>query len=128
MDYTELARATVEFVKPYLAAAGTGLVQDGLGEARRRIIGWLKSKFTKPAQTGALAEAEASPEDAGAIEALQLQLRRLLEQQEALRQELLELLPKELHPPGTTQTSNQSGDHNVGVQNTGSGNNIHIQR
>jgi hypothetical protein len=128
MDYTELARVTVDFLKPYLAAAGGTLVQDSLSAAREQVFGWLKRKFTKPAQTGALEEAAQSPQDAGALEALQLQIRRALEQQEDFRKELLERLPQEVLPPSLVQTLNQSGEGNLGIQNTGSGNTFNVQR
>ena len=127
MDYTELARATVDFLKPYLAAAGGKLAQDSLSAAREKVFGWLKSKFTKPAQSGALEEAAQAPQDAGALEALQLQIRRALEQQEEFRKELLERLPKEILPPGLTQTANVSGNANVTIQSAGSGS-INVQR
>src|SRR5687768_6895559 len=110
MDYTELARATVEFLKPYFVASGGKLVQDSLSAAREKVFGWLKSKFNKPAQSGALEEAAQAPQDAGALEALQLQIRRALEQHEEFRKELLERLPKEILPPGITQTANVSGN------------------
>jgi|SRR6266568_2991681 len=126
MDYTELARVTVEFLKPYLVAAGGKLAGDGLSAARERAFGWLKSKFTRPAQTGALEEAAQSPQDAGALEALQIQIRRALEREE-FRQELIERLPKELLPPGFSQAANVAGNANVIVQSSGKGN-ISIQR
>jgi len=127
MDYPALAQATVDFLKPYLVAAGGKLAQDSLGVAREKVFGWLKSKFTKPAQSGALEEAAQSPQDAGALEALQLQIRRALEQQEEFRKELLEHLPKEVLPPGITQTANVTGNANVTIQSAGSGN-INVQR
>jgi hypothetical protein len=127
MDYTELARATVDFLKPYLAAAGGKLVQDGLSAAREKVFGWLRNKFTKPAQSGALEEAVQSPQDASALEALQLQIRRALEQQEEFCKELLERLPKEILPPGIAQCANVTGTANVVIQSTGSGT-INVQR
>jgi hypothetical protein len=122
MDYTELARVTVDFLKPYLLAAGGKLVKDSLSAAREKAFNWLKTKFTKPAQSAALEEAAQSPQDAGAMEALQFQIRLALEKQEDFRKELLELLPKEI-----VQTANVTGNENVTVQSTGSGN-INIQR
>ena len=127
MDYTELARVTVDFLKPYLVAAGGKLAGDALSAAREKVFGWLKSKFTRPAQSGALEEAAQSPQDAGALEALQLQIRRALEQQEEFRQELIERLPKEVLPPGFSQAANVTGNANVVVQSTGKGN-ISVQR
>jgi hypothetical protein len=127
MDYSELARVTVDFLKPYFVTTGGKLVQDSLNVAREKMFGWLKSRFTKPAQSGALQEAAESPDDTAALEALQLQIRRVLEQQEEFRKELLERLPKEVLPPGISQAANVRGKDNVTVQSTGHGN-INIQR
>ena len=128
IDYSELAQKTVEFLKPSLLAAGGKLAQDGLSAAREKVFGWLKSKFIKPAQSGALEVATQAPHDPDALESLQHQLQRALEQQEEFRQELLALLPKEILPPGIVQTANVTGDNNLTGLNTGSGNSINIQR
>ena len=126
MDYAQLAQNTVEFLKPYLAAGGGLLAKEGLSAAHKALFGWLKGRFTKPAQSAALDEAVQTPKDSGALESLQLQIRRALEQQEDFRKELLERLPNEFHPQ-TVQTANVTGDHNKIVQNKGDGNNISIQ-
>lgn len=128
MDYTALAMAAVGFLKPHLVAAGGKLLEDGLSATREKLLEWLRSKLTKPAQSGALEEATQAPQDDGALEALQLQIRRLAEQNEEFRRELLEHLPKEVVPTQYTQTLNVSGTGNVSVQNAGSGNTINIQR
>ncbi len=126
MDYSQLAYNKIEFLKPYLAAEGGALAKEGLSIAHKKLFDWLKGKFTKPAQNGALAEAVQTPQDAGALEALQLQIRRALEQQEEFRKELLERMPKEFHPQ-TTQTINVTGDNNKSGQISGTGNSINIQ-
>lgn len=125
MNYSQLAQNTIEFLKPYLLAEGGNLAKEGLSAAHKKLFGWLKSRLTKPAQGGALAEAVQSPQDAGALEALQLQIRRALEQQEDFRKELLERLPKEFHPQ-TTQTMNVTGDNNKSGQISGTGNSMSI--
>ncbi len=122
-ECTELAQTTVQFLKPYLVAAGGKLAQDGLNAAREKVFGWLKSKLIKPAQSGALDLAAKSPHDPDALESLQHQIQRALEHQEEFRKELLTLLP-----PGISQTANVTGDSNVIAQSTGSGNSINIQR
>ncbi len=99
INYGELAHNTVEFLKPYLIAAGGKLAQDGLNAAREKVFGWLKSKFIKPAQSAALEVAAQAPHDPDALESLQHQIQRPLEQQEEFRKELLALLPKEILPP-----------------------------
>lgn len=67
-----------------------------------------------------------SPQEDGALEALKLQIRRALEQQEEFRKELLERLPKEFHPQ-ITQAVNATGENIKIVQNKGDGNTISIQ-
>lgn len=124
----ELAHTTVEFLKPYLIAAGGKLAQDSLSAAGGKVFDWLKSKFTKPAQSAALGVAAQAPHDPDALESLQHQIQRALEQQEEFRDELLARLPKEIIPPGIVQTINVTGDQNAVAQNTGSGNTINIQR
>ena len=84
-------------------------------------MAWLKSKFTKPAQAAAVEVAAKASHDADALEALQHQIQRALEQDEAFRKELLALLPKEALPPGIAQTANVTGNGNVVIQSTGSG-------
>ena len=126
MDYSQLAHNTIEFLKPCLLAEGGKLAKEGLSAAHEKLFGWLKGKFTKPAQSAVLQEAVQTPQDAGALEALQLQIRQALEGQEEFRRELLERLPREFHP-GITQTANATGKENVIVQSTGSGS-INIKR
>jgi len=121
MDYAELARQTIAFLKPELVKNASNLAKDGLALAREAFCNWLKTKFSKPAQAVALAEASEAPEDAGALEVLQLQLRLALERQEDFRNELLERLPKEFIPQGINQATKVSGDANVTIQNAGGG-------
>ena len=127
-NYSELAQNTVEFLKPYLLAAGGKLAQDGLSAAREKVFGWLKSKFIKPAQSGALEGVAKDPHDPEAMGDLQFLIQRALEQKKDFRKKLLELLPKEILPPGIVQTANATGDNSDIVQNTGSGSNINIHR
>jgi hypothetical protein len=121
MNYAEIARATVMFLTPYFTAAGGKLVEDGLSVAREKVVSWLKSKFTKPAQVAALEVASKSPRDADALEALEHHIQRAMDQDEAFRKELLALLPKDALPPGIAQTTVVTGNKTVVVQSTGSG-------
>ena len=120
MDYGALAQATVAFLAPYLLNATGKLVDGGLDAARERVVTRLRSKFTKPAQAGALEAAAKAPNDAEALEELRHQLERALEHDEVFRKELIELLPKEAPTPDA-QSMNISGNRNIGVQSTGSG-------
>ena len=127
MDYAEIARAAVTFLTPYFTAAGGKLVEDGLSTGRRKLMDWLKSRFTKPAQAAAMDVAVQSPDDADALESLQHQIQRALEQNETFRNELLALLPEDILPPNIAQNANVAGTDNVVVQSTGSGN-ISVRR
>jgi hypothetical protein len=126
MDYSQLAQSTVDFLKPVLVAEGGKIAAAGVGAAGKELLSWLKGRFTKPSQHAVLEEAVQSPEDSGALEALQLQIRLALERQEEFAKDLLERLPKEFRPQ-TAETMIVIGDNNKGVQNTGSGNTISIQ-
>jgi hypothetical protein len=124
----EVARSTVEFLKPYLVAAGGKVAQDSVDAVREKLFGWLKSKFIKPAQSAALDVAIKEPNDLEALESLRHQIQRALEQQEEFRKELLAHLPQEILPTGIVQTATVTGDNNVTAQSTGCGNSINIQR
>ena len=125
MDFSALACSTVEFLKPHLLVAGGKLAADGLSAAREKLFSWLKEKFTRPAQAGALEEATAAPEDATNLEALTLQIRKALEQDETFRRELAALLPKENQPGFSQNIGTVSGDNNKLGQAQG-GSTIHI--
>jgi hypothetical protein len=122
-DYNciELARNAADFLKPYLIAQGGKLVNDGLSATREKFFGWLKSKFTKPAQSSALDVAVKSPHDEEAIESLRHQIQRALEQDLQFRKELLEILP-----PSVAQTATITGNDNKSAQVSGSGNTVNI--
>jgi len=116
MDYTQLAQETVNFLKPYLivgggklVAAGGKLVDDGMNAAREKLLGWLKGKLVKPSQ------------------ALQLQIKLALKNQEEFRKELLEILPKEIVQT-INQTATVTGHANkLGqIGGSGSGNSVNI--
>jgi hypothetical protein len=122
MDYTALAVAVVAFLQPYVMQGGAELAKGALGEAGKEAWGWLKSRFTQPAQQAAVAELEAAPQDEANWEALKVQLVKALRDDEAFRKELLGRLPEKVG-----QTLQISGTGNIGIQNTGSGS-INIQR
>jgi hypothetical protein len=127
MDYAALSQATVAFLTPYFLNATGKLIEGGLDAAREKTVAWLKSKFTKPAQVGALEVAAKAPGDADALEALRHQVERALQHDEAFRKELIEMLPEEAIPPDIAQNMSISGSGSIGVQSAGSGN-IVIQK
>jgi hypothetical protein len=124
-DIAPLAQAAVELLKQYWAPAAVGMLATGtLREAGRSLFVWLKEKFTKPAAAGALQEAEASPDNATKLEALALQIRSVLEDDPAFREELLARVPPALLQ---NMSVNQEGSGNISVQTSGAGHHITIQ-
>ena len=93
LDYGALAHQTIEFLKPVLAAAGGKIVKDKAGE----IWEWLKSQFiAKPAAAAALNEVEQTPTNEDNWEALMVQIKKALKEDEGFGKRLVELLPKEV--------------------------------
>jgi hypothetical protein len=125
MDYAELARQTVEFIKPCLVSNGGALV---VGVGANALYDWLKRAFTKPAAVGAFAEAVQSPTNELNLEALRLQIRKALEEDETFRKGLLEHLPKDMANSFLQQNAHVAGDNNVTIQNTGSGSTIQVNQ
>lgn len=126
MDYGEMAKQSVEFLKPLFAAAGGNMVKDGLEAARQKLYEWLKSRFTRPAQSGALQEAVEEPEKDVNWEALLVQVRKALEDDNSFADDLQKLLPEEARRGReVVQQQNLSGGAK-GIQNVGEGNTITI--
>ena len=79
-----------------------------------QVLGWLQQKLTGVPQA-VLAEVERQPEDETHLETLRLQLRKLLAEDEQLREELCRLLP----PGGTTmirQDMTVRGNGTISIQ------------
>ena len=117
IDYGALAHQTVEFMKPFLTAAGEKIAQNQAG----KLWDFLKGRFTKPAASGALQEVEQAPEEEDNWEALKIQLKRALKEDETFRKELVGLLPKEVMDAAVTQTATTIGNNNITSQLSGSG-------
>ncbi|MCW5977620.1 MAG: hypothetical protein KIT09_06065 [Bryobacteraceae bacterium] len=118
----EIARHTVEVLQPYLLAAGAALTQgagEGIGET---LFHWLKARLKRPAAAAALEEAARAPRDETTIELLTLQIRKALEEDPELRNELLARLPP------IAQAASAVGDQNTIVQSAGSNVSIDIGR
>jgi hypothetical protein len=112
LDYGALAHQTIEFLKPVLAAAGGKIVKDKAGE----IWEWLKSQFTKPAAAAALSEVERAPTNEDNWEALMVQIKKALKEDEGFGKRLVELLPKEVTERAISQKADITGDANVIAQ------------
>jgi hypothetical protein len=124
LDYGALAHQTIEFLKPVLAAAGGKIVKDKAGE----IWEWLKSQFTtKPAAAAALNEVEQTPTNEDNWEALMVQIKKALKEDEGFGKRLVELLPKEVTERAISQKADITGNSNITAQSAGSGS-IHINQ
>ncbi|NEO15728.1 MULTISPECIES: hypothetical protein [unclassified Moorena] len=146
MDSTLLVKFLAPCL-PFLLKAGNKVVEGALqtlGEDVWRkataVWGKLQPKLeAKPLAKGAAEELANSPDDPDALDALQRQLKKLLEQEPELARDLAELLkkkPKEItEKPGAInaggdvlvgtndQNLNMSGDRNV---NIGQARDIHL--
>jgi hypothetical protein len=124
LDYGALAHQTIEFLKPVLTAAGGKIVKDKSGE----IWEWLKSQFTtKPAAAAALNEVEQTPTNEDNWEALMVQIKKALKEDEGFGKRLVELLPKEVTERAISQKADIIGNSNITAQSAGSGS-IHINQ
>ena len=91
LDYGVLAHQTIEFLKPVLAAAGGKIVKDESGE----IWQWLKSHFsTKPAAAVAIHKIEQTPTDGDNWEALTVQIKKALKEDEGFAKRLVLVISK----------------------------------
>lgn len=131
LDYAQLATQAVDFLRqtiPHAATvAGLELTFKEAGERCLRLLQLLKSKFTKPAAAGALAEALETPAVTENWEALRVQILKALKEDEAFRREFLEVLPAG-SGVSAHQTAVVTGDNNVTVQVAGKGNRTNVGR
>lgn len=123
MDYSQMLDQAIQILKP-VAPLGQAI---GAKVAASALWDWMKDKFKtrSAAAAEAVADVEKSPDQEANWMVLRAQLAKAIAEDEVFRKELLERL-KQFHPQ-TSQTMNQTGDNNKGVQNTGSENIISIQ-
>lgn len=103
MDPAILAQAAIAFVVPWLQQTGTkalekiqGTTVDAVAAAPGKVYGWLKEKLAHhPVASAALAELPSQPGDETTQKTLELQLTKILKENEALRAELERLLPSQ---------------------------------
>ena len=125
-DIVEIARQTVELLKPALLFAAGGVATGAAREAGKALLDWLKTKLTRSAAAAVLDEAISDPSNQTNWEALALQICKLLEQDQTFRRELLERLPREAF--ATRQTASITGDNDDIVQIAGDDNRVNINR
>ena len=125
-DIVEIARQTVELLKLALPFAAAQVATGAARETGKNLLEWLKKKLTRPAAAAVLDEAISDPSNQTNWEALALQIRKLLEEDQAFRRELLELLSKEAF--AIRQTASITGDNDAIVQITGDDNRVNINR
>lgn len=124
MDCPELARQTVDALRPCLTSGAAAVAQastEATGLQAVRLYEWLKSKLVRPGAAASLADAAEKPTP-GRIDALRAQILMLIEEDASFRRELETLLPR---PFGPRQSVRSEGPGNVIVQVEGSGAVIH---
>jgi len=130
LDPASLATAAVAALSPYLseaAKAAAGKIGEDLYEDGKKLLSWLRGKL--PAgETKALDRVAADPSNPDKQAALRVSLSEMLEANPPLQGELAALLQSLPSVAAATQTMNQTGDANIGVQNIGSGNTINIAK
>lgn len=120
IDPVQLAQQAIQALQAHWGVVGAALADGALKEAGKSVFVWLKERFTSKAAAGALEEAEADPENTRKSKALALQIEDAIETDPEFRERLVALLP-------TTQSATVTGNDNVTVQNTGSGNQFSIR-
>ncbi len=122
IDALAAASSAVAAITPALVEMGKGLA-EGVGEGGAgKLLGWLRAKLSGRGQE-ALAELASDPDSADNQADLRKQLKKLLEQEPALLDELRALLPA----PGTggdTMTQSVGAGGQGVLINKGSGNTV----
>lgn len=110
MLITTLATSATAFLAPYLAKAGEAAAEalgEKVPEAAGKVWNAITAKFKgKPVAEAVAKELETKPEDKGAQEMFQLQLKQVLEADKAFAEELKQLLESAGRAMGQTNISN----------------------
>ena len=122
-----LAVAAINMIAPYLAKAGEAAAEklgEGTAEAAGKVLGWLRAKLGGRAKE-ALDELEAAPADSDNQADLRKQLKKALEADPSLAEELRALIPEDALQR-VTMNQTISGDYAKGAQVQGSQNDVKI--
>lgn len=126
-DPATVATATVALLSPYFVAGATEAAKTVGKEAAAgalQVLGWLRSKLTGVG-VEALAEVEKAPQDADAQAVLRVQVRKLLEGEPKLTDELAALLAK-ASATAKVQKIVQDGNDNRAAVVDGTGNTVSV--
>jgi hypothetical protein len=121
-NYAELANNLVEHLKAVgpLLARGIGRAAGGkMFEKATGVLTWLRGKFTRPADLGALEQIEQDPSNPDNWDDLGDRIRRALERDPDFREEFMAIIPSEFRAPYNIQTAITIGNGNVTIQNQG---------
>ncbi|MBS0476477.1 MAG: hypothetical protein JSR28_15205 [Proteobacteria bacterium] len=101
---------------------------DSTTEGAGRLYRWLQDKLAGRRANEALEDLRAQPQDGNVQATLRVQLRKALEAEPPLAEELAALLG-ELTPEslGVTQAKSVSGDGAAGIQVAGNGNAVNVR-
>jgi hypothetical protein len=127
MDPVTLATAASGLVAAFFSETIKGAVVETAKTAGEKLVGWIESKLKKPEERAAIDQLRQSPEDAELREMLGLHLRRRLKEEPRLQSELEALIGESERAGIVTQTLNIVGEKNIGIETTGSKNEIKIK-
>jgi len=125
VNWAELARQAVEFLKPALFYVAGKAAEGALEQPGAEFYHWLKGKLTRPAAVAALAEAGQDPGNQDNLKALAIQLEKTLKEDSAFAAELLRQLPPEAL--AAAQHAVVIGDGSKVVQSVGPGAKIDVK-
>jgi hypothetical protein len=130
MDPSTIATTAVACLTPYLVEGGKAAakkVGGAVGEKVMKLYDTLKAKLIHTPACEALADLESAPKDADLQATMRVQLKKTLEANAPLRDELAALL-QDIAPSnaGIRQEANITGDQNITPQIAGDSNTITI--
>lgn len=128
MDVTALAAAAVSVLAPYFTEAAAKKAGELVPEGAGRLYRWLKDKLVGHHANEALEDARTQPQDTDLQGALRVQLRKALESEPRLAEELAALMGEiSPEPRGGVQAQSVSGDGATGIQIAGNGNAVYVR-
>jgi len=131
LPVAEVAAAAVAVLSPFLSAGATEGAKKLGAEAAKRLAGLydkVKTRLTSPFGQEALAAVERAPGKADAQAALRLALETELAENPTFHAELAALVEEFSRASlgEASQTSQTTGDRNVSIQQTGTGNQAQV--
>lgn len=128
VDIGVLASTALASVQGYLGSKATAFADEAAKAVGGKVLSWLRTKLSDPAERGALDSLVANPQSAGAQKMVEGALLSRLEADKSLAEDLTRLLEAAGHKIEANQTITQSGDGNQAAQVAGADNVVKINR